>query len=68
LKWNFPLWAVEDNIASKPQPRVDGRLKQQFSLECLQQMWDNYPDVPKLAYLYALAAHDYFIESAYVPA
>jgi len=61
------LWAVENDSASKPQPCVDGRSKHQFSLEYLQQIWRAYPDVPKFAYLNALAAHDYSVESVYLP-
>lgn len=64
---NKELWAVENDSASRPQPCVDGRSKQQFSLQYLQQIWRAYPDVPKFAYLNALAAHDYSVENLYLP-
>jgi hypothetical protein len=46
-----------------PEPCLDGAKrgieKQTLGLEQIRQMWDSYHDIPKFAYLNAMAAHRY---------
>jgi len=60
-----PFWAVEFDKSSEPQPCIDGRPRQQIAFEYLIKMWSTYRDVPKVAYLNALAAHDYGVITEY---
>jgi hypothetical protein len=64
---NWPLYAVEHDTSSKPNPCVDGRSRQEFAFEYMRGMWGAYPGTPKFAYLNALAAHDYSLDNAYQP-
>lgn len=58
-----PLWGVElGGTPTHPEPCVDGRSMQQLAFEQITQMFDKYPDVPKLAFLNAISAHDYAID------
>ena len=60
------LWAIDHDSASKPKPCIDGRSRHQISHEYLIKIWDTYPDVPKFAYLNAIAAHDYGLANEYM--
>ena len=62
-----PLFLIEHDTSSKPQPCVDGRSRQEFSFEYIRGIWDAYPKTPKFAYLNSMAAHDYSIDLAYQP-
>lgn len=59
---NAQLWSVEHDTSSDPQPCIDGQSQQTFALRYLSQIWDAYPDVPKFAFLNAIAAHDYSVD------
>ncbi len=59
------LYSVEYDTSTKPQPCVDGRSRQEFGFEYLRGIWQAYPNLPKFAYLNALAAHDYSVDLAY---
>jgi len=65
LDFTTPLWAVEFFKSSEPQPCIDGRPRQQIAFEYMIKMWSSYRDVPKVAYLNALPAHDYGVIPEY---
>ena len=48
-----------------PETCFDGKSRGQVSLEFITQMWEVYENIPKFAYLNALAAHDYSLDAAH---
>jgi hypothetical protein len=65
---NKDLWSVEHDWSSSPKPCLNGgrsRSRQQIAFDHILQMWKQYEDVPKLAFLNALAAHDYSLDLAF---
>jgi len=57
------LWGNED-IHDACIDGKKGQDKQKIPLDYIRQMWEAYNDVPKLAFLNAIAAHDYSISWA----
>jgi len=58
-------WSIEHDTAKDPKPCIDGKSHQQIAFEYIRGMWDEHLDMPKFAYLNALAAHDYAMDLSY---
>ena len=58
-------WGVEFDTKLVPDTCFDGRSRGEIGLEYITQMWDAYDSRPKFAFLNALAAHDYSVDSAH---
>ncbi len=65
LNRKVPLYAIEYDTSTNPQPCVDGRARQEIAFEYIRGIWNAYPNAPKFAYLNSLAAHDYSVDLAY---
>ena len=61
------LYQMEADLSTNPQPCVAGRSRQEFAFEYIRGIWNAYPDIPKLAFLNSIAAHDYSVDIAYQP-
>lgn len=66
-KQRCELYLLELNgNVTDPLPCLDGLLgkpKQRIALDILTRLWDIYKDIPRFAYLNAIAAHDYSVDS-----
>lgn len=63
---NKDLWSVEHDWSSNPKPCLNGGYsRQQLAFDHIFQLWKQYEDIPKLAFLNALAAHDYSLDVAF---
>jgi len=66
LKEGSPLWSVEHDWSSNAKPCLKGgQSRQGIAFDIINQIWDSFHDIPKLAFLNALAAHDYSLDSAF---
>lgn len=57
-----PAWSISEGSSIHTAPCLGGRSKQTLALEYIEGLWEAYPDIPKFAYLNAIAAHDYSID------
>lgn len=51
-----------DESSIHPKHCIDGKSKHEYAFDVIQGIFDSYHDIPKFAFLSAIAAHDYSVE------
>ena len=58
-------WVVEYDGKGVRDSCFDGKSRAQIGLEFITQIWDEYTELPKFAFLNAMAAHDYSLDAGH---
>jgi hypothetical protein len=55
---DIPTWNIEYDTVEVPDSCFGGISRGEIGLSYITQMFEQYPDVPKFAFINALAAHE----------